>query len=1254
MKNLEFQIYDWVDDHEKEKVSSEESDEGSSNQGTYIIHVFGRTEDDRSVYCKVVDFTPYFYIGLPSSWDKTEAKLKMKPMMKWLTGNRNKKVWWKYKKSLLKMKVVESKKASGGFNNDKKFLFARLVFNNYYAMQKYKRLFEENKLLMAGIYKGGKKFETYEANVLPMIRCFHIQKVSGCSWVQIEDCKLVDDDEKESHCDIETVIKWTELNPIEKDFNAPLRIASFDIECYSIDGQFPQARRKGDQVIQIGTDYMRLGNKESYRQHIVTLKNSDPIPNVVVESYDSERELVLAWLKEVIRSDCDIITGYNIFYFDEKYIYDRAEEWLGIGYELSFLSKLKNYQCRFKENKLASSAMGENLLRYWMTPGRVHIDLMKDVQKTYKLSSYRLDSVSSNFIQGKVSKLKKIKKRTFTLETPTIDDIYKDDYIHLELVNGFVSDYVGEKYKISKVDEEKKIIYIKSDRDLETECAPENGILYWTQAKDDVTAKDIFAMQMQGDKERAIVAKYCVKDCRLVNLLVNKLETVTKNIEMANVCYVPLSYLFVRGQGVKLFSLCLKAFREEGYIFPVIKKPEIDKEPYEGAIVFDPVPTVDYEAYATKDFASLYPSSIMQKNMCHTTIVTDDKYDNLPNVTYYNAKFRESDGSIIYRRFAKKDGLAVVPKILDTLLKERRAVKKKMKVEKDPFRYKILDAKQLALKITANSLYGQLGASTSPVRLRDIAACTCSTGRENLILAKKYDEEIIPGLLNGLRLHWFKDKDKKVKKIVNAEFTNPEDEKLIAQVKKYMMEDLKGIIFQPIVRYGDTDSIFSCYRFREGCEKVKKRNALELWNNILRFGMKLLQPYIPIEYRALWENLCVKYYSSSESLSLPPGPETVEEPDHYNDLLPVEERFKIFLKEYMEESYFPWLWTLQESHLKAFCNFDDKLTKWANHQIEKLRLSPDELEPEDYAMHRKAVKNFIDDNLIGIFMVPVWDFDKQGNKIFKMKFYKGGKSITDKRSLTLSMEMGIITGELVKKRLEFPHDLEYEKTYWPFLILTKKRYVGNKYEFNPDKYKQDCMGIVLKRRDNAPIVKEVCGGIIDRLINQRDPESARKFTIECLEKMFSGGYNINYFLTSKTLKMKESYKDWTRIGHVVLAERIGRRDPGNKPQSGDRITFAAIEKEGKDLLQGDMIETPAFIQENNLKINYLFYMTNQIMKPATQFLNLACRDVKKMFDYYIIKADNEKVGRTDIRNWGKKSKKKLTKKEIKNAVTFDF
>jgi DNA polymerase elongation subunit (family B) len=234
--------------------------------------------------------------------------------------------------------------------------------------------------------------------------------------------------------------------------------------------------------------------------------------------------------------------------------------------------------------------------------------------------------------------------------------------------------------------------------------------------------------------------------------------------------------------------------------------------------------------------------------------------------------------------------------------------------------------------------------------------------------------------------------------------------------------------------------------------------------------------------------------------------------------------------------------------------------------------------------------------------------------------------------------MGVITGDLVKKRLPYPHDLEYEKTFWPFLILTKKRYVGNKYEFNPDKYKQDYNGIVLKRRDNAPIVKEICGGIINRLIDLKDPEQAKLFTINCMNQMLNGDYNIKYFLTSKTLKMKESYSDWTKIAHVVLANRIALRDPGNCPQSGDRIEFAAVQipNINKSTLQGERIETPQFIKEKSLKVDYEFYMTNQIMNPALQFLSLVIPKADSIFEQFKIKIDNEKKGRSDIFGFIKK------------------
>ena len=1341
---LEFQIYDWLEDHYREP-SEEDSGSEANKLGEYIIHVFGRTMDGKSVYAKVTDFTPYFYIELPQTWSalgEKKLEIKLKQFKEYLLSYNNKKVWSKFKNTLLDIESITAKKADG-FTNDSEFKFARLKFNNSDGMKKYRVFFEENEIDFE--YKKY-KFKTYEANLPPMFRCFHNRNISGCAWVDTSKYVHIKKESlKESYCDIEINVNWKNLNAIKKDSNAPLRIASFDIECYSHDGQFPQANRKQDAVIQIGITYTYLGQSDPYRQYISCLDETVPFDDkTVLKWFPTETELMLDFKNELIESDCDIITGYNIFYFDEKYIYDRADQVLGIKEELAFMSKLKKRFCNFKEMKLASSALGENLLRFWDTPGRVHIDLMKDVQKTFSLSCYKLDYVASNFIRGEVKKFKELDNYIFELECASVDDICLYDFIHLEVINGFVSDEVGEKYVVTKIDKENKKLHVQGNKFLEQDLKDTSGgKIYWSQAKDDVGPKEIFKYQKGTAKERSIVAKYCIKDCKLVNLLINKLEVITKNIEMANVCSVPLSYLFIRGQGIKIFSLCLKEFKEQGFIFPVIKMNRVkickqcnvetkgynclkckgknleDVESddwFEGAIVFDPVPTVDYEAYVTKDYNSLYPSSIIQKNMSHETIVENEDYDNLPNIEYYNAQFVEADGTIQYRRYAKKNGkLGVIPMILDKLLKERKAVKKLMEAEENPFKAKIYDAKQLALKVTANSLYGQLGASTSPVCKRDIAACTTSTGREMLILGKKYDEEILPWLLNGMKKAIKKEDDEKFNKFIQMELKNNTGEyaeKFIVGLKKYLSEDLENKTSQPVVRYGDTDSNFSCYRIRENVEKVSKKESLILWKQIVSFSKDLIKPFIPDEYQKLWTELHDLYYGDDKiiSLRLPEAPNVQAEPKHWKTILPIEERMKQYLKEYMEESYLGWLWALQEISLKNYPNMDYKLNQWAQHQMNKIRLTANDYTDEllksyvdrikdidiqsrkinenikknkldetlfkdeldslnkeklekqtiytDLNNKRQSiellVRNFSSNILKDYWVQPWWDLDGD-KKIFNVEFYKGGTAITDKRSLELSMELGKISGELIKSRLPFPHNFAYEKTFWPFLILCKKKYVGNKYETNPNKYKQDFMGIVLKRRDNSPIVKEICGGIIDILINKRDPIGAKNFLRKCLDDMFAGKYDIKYFLQSRTLKLKESYKDWTKIAHVYLAEKIALRDPGNKPQSGDRIEFSVIKVHNDDpkkkLLQGEVIETPAYIKQNNKEIDYLFYMTNQIQNPATQFLQLVDDKIEDMFEEYKQKYDTkpkkvvkEKVVKEKV---VKEKKPRVSKKIIK-------
>ena len=230
-------------------------------------------------------------------------------------------------------------------------------------------------------------------------------------------------------------------------------------------------------------------------------------------------------------------------------------------------------------------------------------------------------------------------------------------------------------------------------------------------------------------------------------------------------------------------------------------------------------------------------------------------------------------------------------------------------------------------------------------------------------------------------------------------------------------------------------------------------------------------------------------------MRLPNSPIVKDKPKHFNDILEIEDRINIFLKEYMEGYYLPWLWTLQNIFNKNIKNpkkilkdlLDVKLFRHGENLIRTMRIEPEDIDDNLKNKIYLNVDNFIKKKLKNYIIQPYWDIEDK-NLINKIDILEGGNPITDKRTLNMSLKMGQFTGELVKSRLPFPHDLEYEKTFFPFLILTKKRYVGNKYEDDINKYKQDYNGIVLKRRDNAPIVKKICGGLINCLINERNPE----------------------------------------------------------------------------------------------------------------------------------------------------------------------
>ena len=208
-----------------------------------------------------------------------------------------------------------------------------------------------------------------------------------------------------------------------------------------------------------------------------------------------------------------------------------------------------------------------------------------------------------------------------------------------------------------------------------------------------------------------------------------------------------------------------------------------------------------------------------------------------------------------------------------------------------------------------------------------------------------------------------------------------------------------------------------------------------------------------------------------------------------------------------------------------------------------------------------------------------------------------GKKLNSSKELKITIELAQEAGALISKMLKKPHDLEYEKTFTPWCLLSKKRYVGMQYEFDPNKCKRKSMGIVLKRRDNAEIVKEVYGGVIDILMKNQDVIEAVRFVKERLKKLAEGGYPIEKLKITKSIR--GFYKNPKQIAHKVLADRMGKRDPGNKPSVGSRIPFIYIQTRDPRKLQGERIENPTYIIKNKLKPDYSFYITNQIMKRQT-------------------------------------------------------
>jgi DNA polymerase elongation subunit (family B) len=1026
---------------------------------------------------------------------------------------------------------------------------------------------------------------------------------------------------------------------------------------------------EGDKVTFIGSTFMNYGDQEPYKNHCIVLNSCSemPIQNSVIESYDTEREVLLAWQKLVQKENPDIVIGYNIFGFDYEFMFRRAEE-TGCVDEFLKLSRNNDEVCGTKDkdtNKLKIEessiqiASGQHDLKFIKMNGRLQVDLYNFFRREENLTSYKLDYVAGHFIGDYIKCFEHLSFKT-EIKTTNLTGLLEGSFIHLEEIGHSIDYYDdGAKFKVVSINKEES--KFKIDGIVNPDM---NKKVRWCLAKDDVTPKDIFRMTNGTAHDRSVIAKYCIQDCNLVHYLFNKVDVLTGFIEMAKICSVPINFLVMRGQGIKLTSYVAKKCREKRTLIPVIEKGDLD-EGYEGAIVLDPKCDLYLDnPVACVDYASLYPSSMISENLSHDSKVWTKEYDlagnliqngewgekdengnfiydNLPgyeyvNITYDTFKYvrkspkaaaeKVKSGTKICRFAQFPEGKAIMPSILEELLMARKLTRKMIPQQTDEFMKNVLDKRQLGYKVTANSLYGQCGAKTSTFYEKDIAACTTATGRLLLTYAKKIIEECYGDAICNTEKHG--------PVLTKAEYIYGDSVANYTPVIVRNSDKIDVIPIEQLAKKYGKDCWVTCRepgkQEKEYCEFIDLETWTEKgWTKLHRVIRHTLAPHKKM-MRVVTPTAIVDV-TDDHSLLLNNGKEISPNNVNIDDELLHHKLPKVNNK--IEHDFVINLFDISiparhnemAKFIAYYQSFDvsTKIIKVNNDplcQLYKVELINKYLIHEHYLENSNKVCELQEIKYEGY----VYDLTTSnhhfaagiGNMIvhntdsvfftFNLQTPEG-KPIRGKEALEITIELAQEAGHLASSYLKGPHDLEYEKTFMPFCLLSKKRYVGMLYETDPNKCKRKEMGIVLKRRDNAPIVKDIYGGIIDILMKEQNISRAIEFLQNSLQNIVDEKYPMDKLIITKSLR--SGYKNPQSIAHKVLADRMTARDPGNKPGSGDRIPFVYINTSNKKALQGEKIETPTFIKENYLKIDYSFYITNQIMKPVQQVFALVLEKI---------------------------------------------
>ena len=801
---------------------------------------------------------------------------------------------------------------------------------------------------------------------------------------------------------------------------------------------------------------------------------------------------------------------------------------------------------------------------------------------------------------------------------------------------------------------------VKKGYKLDSYKLNEVSKLYLGEEKIDMPAKEMFKRFVEEDPVKLReVAEYCIQDTLLPHKLIQKLCILMNLLEMAKATWVPINYLVERGQQIKVFSQLAKKAKEMGFIIPVIRRGSEPDTGYVGATVLEAHSGAYYKPITALDFEGLYPSIMMAHNLCYSSLVMDPKYENIPGVEYETFKV----GDVTYKFAQNVDTL--LPSILRELKQFRKMAKKDM-ANATGYMKDVYNGKQLAYKISMNSVYGFTGAGKGMLPCLPIASSVTLMGRSMIDKTKNYVEANFPGA-----------------KVRYGDSVSPDTPLLLRKNGQIVMMTIDKLASVYIIRDDGKEISHPVYEvwtedgFTEIEELVRHKTHKKMYrvmtgggivdvtedHSLLKDDKTVLKPGDLTYGTPLLHGDCSQALKESQTII----PEfTVNDAEHmgkYNQGFvppsiinaPVEyvesyilgafdnnTKVCVSTKQYCAELYF--LCRRIGLNIKLYTQDDGayvlELGKFRN--PETVRNIKYLGRTNDYVYDLTTVSHH--------FHVGPGEMVVHNTDSVMVEFDVGDR--TGEEAIAYSWELGERAAEECTKLFKAPNNLELEKVYCPYFLYSKKRYAAKLWTKGKDGNMHmnyiDVKGLQVVRRDNTPYVREVCKELLDVVLSSSDPEPPKALAHQRAVELLDGRVDHKKLLLSQQLGDK--YKS-ENLPHVAVRNKMRERKPGSEPQSGDRVPYILIDTGDERAKAYEKAEDPGWAIEHELPIDYRYYFMNKFLNPICDLLEPLVKNPKEeIFDDLIIKkvrgkkkivVDKNQPSVLDLfKNWERNNSKK--------------